>query len=191
MYEDILLSTYSDIAKSGNLELLVISGKWSAEELNEAWEKIVLRNAEENGDMEIVNYVELLQAYGKLVSDYTLVKASLFKLLLVVDDATVAWLATKRYKIKTDGTHNEFLASINAALAKSNSYITHITARKLELEKLLASQSEKSQHTIEQALAALSAGLGFSVPTDVTLARFNEYKKVLKKKFAPKEQTAE
>jgi len=40
--------------------------------------------------------------------------------------------------------------------------------------------------TFEELMATLCVQLGFTVPDDITLARYNEYKKIIKKRSEPK-----
>jgi hypothetical protein len=185
-YEDIMLKTFVDISKSGAKELLIICGSPTEEQLTEAWEKIVIRNGKENGDFEIETYIEKSKALGKLISDYTLIRLHLLKCSLVIDNDSLKFLKRKKFNIN-QRSNEAYTQSIADAFQKSNSYLTYITAAQRDIESITKQKEKVEDQTIEEALAVVSTGLGFSVPEDVKLARFNGYKKILIKKSQKKE----
>lgn len=184
-YNDIKLRTYIEIATTGNLRLLIKRGYPTEIELLKAWENLVKENAKANNDHTYSAYESNLKRYGKLLADYELVRLSLMKLILVVDDECLLYLKSKGFKINTE-TATGYVDSINLALHRSNSYLTRIKMKLNELNEMKADQDKTQPKSIEEILGSLSSTLGFNIPEDVTLARFNEYKKVAKKKQEPK-----
>ena len=180
-YSNIRLSTYIEIAQTANLRLLIIKGFPTEEELTKQWEAIVKENAKANGDQSYSAYENNLKRYGKLIGEYELVRLSLMKLVLVVDDPTIAYLTNKGFKINT-ATYSGYVDSINACLSKSNNYLTKIKMKLNDLQEIRDEQEKAPSKSIEELLGTLSAILGFGISEDVTLARFNEYKKIAKKK---------
>jgi len=149
-HENIPLKLYLEIAASNDYKRLVISGKATDQERLQAWERIIQKNYEVNGGFDYLNYKDTLQAYGRLVAEYNLIRCYLIKLVFLVDNDYIAFLGERGYKIKT----------ANSIIKESSGEVT----------------------TFEGIMAGLSMSLGFEIKDDITLLRFNEYKKLITKK---------
>jgi hypothetical protein len=179
-HENIPLKLYLEIASSNDYQRLVISGKATDQECLQAWEKIVQKNYEVNGGFDYLNYKDTLRAYGRLVAEYNLIRCYLIKLVFMVDNDYIAFLDERGYKIKTTNSI-EYAESINACLIRSENLITRITMKANELKEYIK-ESSGDVTTFEGIMAGLSMSLGFQIKDDITLLRFNEYKKLINKK---------
>lgn len=179
-HENIPLKLYLEIAGSNEYQRLVISGKATDHECLQAWERIIQKNYEVNGGFDYLNYKDTLQAYGRLVAEYNLIRCYLIKLVFMVDNDYIAFLSERGYKIKTTNSI-EYAESINACLIRSENLITRITMKANELKEYIK-ESSGEVTTFEGIMAGLSMALGFEVKDDITLLRFNEYKKLINKK---------
>lgn len=145
-----------------------------------AWEEILKRNGEANNDYSYKQFFTKSAEYAKLLSDYQLIKAILIKLHFVIDDAHISFLGSKGYKIDTS-TGSKYANSLSSALRKCENLLTKIIMRQNEISNQL-NEKEQKPVTLEQLLAHVSAGLGYEVKDDITLSRYNEYKKILEAK---------
>lgn len=179
-YDTVLLSTYIEIAQTGNTQLLVIKGFPTESQIAEAWEAIVQENAKASSDNTFRLFKENQRSYGKLLGEYELVRLYLMKSILVVDKEALDYLRTKGFRMN-DKSYSGYVESLNNAIQRSNHYITKIRAKLKELAKV-NEDKPKNAASIEETLATMSAILGFTIPAEVTLARFNEYKRICKKK---------
>jgi hypothetical protein len=179
-HENIPLKLYLEIASSNDYQRLVISGKATDQECLQAWERIIQKNYEANGGFDYLNYKDTLQAYGRLVAEYNLIRCYLIKLVFMVDNDYIAFLDERGYKIKTTNSI-EYAESINACLIRSENLITRITMKANELKQYIK-ESSGEVTTFEGIMAGLSMSLGFEIKDDITLLRFNEYKKLINKK---------
>jgi hypothetical protein len=179
-HENIPLKLYLEIAASNDYKRLVISGKATDQERLQAWERIIQKNYEVNGGFDYLNYKDTLQAYGRLVAEYNLIRCYLIKLVFLVDNDYIAFLGERGYKIKTANSI-EYAESINACLIRSENLITRITMKANELKEYIK-ESSGEVTTFEGIMAGLSMSLGFEIKDDITLLRFNEYKKLITKK---------
>lgn len=181
-----------DIAESGNPLMILKSEKWwyrvSPERCSEAWEEIVRRNAEENGSYDYQNYLNNLKEYYRLISEHTLVKAALLKLSYKVDPILAKYLTSRGYVIrlgKQRAVDSEAYAnSIFAAVKKSDNLVTKIRMKRKEMTN--TTNLKGNSKTFEAMMASLISLLGFEVNSNITLARYNEYKKFIKQKYKPK-----
>ena len=180
-YDDILLTTYMEIAQTGNTNLLVITGSPTDKDIENAWEEIVKRNSQCNG-FSLDEYLDNIKTYAKLLGDYGLVKLSLMQLMMVVDDEAIAFLESKGYRIDRSSA-SAYSASIQNALQKCKNIITKLKTRYNQIQQSNKDNEKAPKTSIEEILANISVSIGFSVGPDVTLARFNEYKKIIKKKY--------
>ena len=95
------------------------------------------------------------------------------------------YLRSKGHKVDT--TSNEAYEESLVLLSKKADAIT--TRLRMKENELLIMVNDKGERSnFEETMATLCANLGFTVPDSVTLARYNEYMKVIKKKNAPKKQ---
>lgn len=180
-YDNILLTTYMEIAQTGNTGLLVVTGSPSDKQIQERWETIVKRNSEHNG-FNLNEYQDNLKEYARLLADYELVKLTLLQICMVVDDDAELFLQSKGYRIdrSSASAYNE---SIQLALQRCKNILTKLKTRYNQIQQASKdNENQKAQTSIEAILANISAWLGFSVGSDITLARYNEYKKIIKRK---------
>ena len=179
--------------ESGDLRLLIIEGEPTEKEAIEAWDKIIVKNNELNGGYDFINYVDTLQGYSITLAEYNLIKAMLLKLvalnieariniehddLFIQDEYLISELKKRKYKIDTSSASN-FWKTLAEALQKSESIQTRLKIKIHELEEF--TKGEGTGTTFDELLANVSAALGFVIPDDITLARFNEYRKILKR----------
>lgn len=181
-YDNILLKTYYQVASTGDYRLLRIKGKRNIQEEFEAWERIVKRNSELTGRFEFNSYIASYKQFNMLLALYNTVKACLIKSLFVVDDDVIKFLRLKGYRIDTSGK-TKYAESLEAAMRKANNLTTKIKMKRNELLALsLGEKKLDDHHGLEDVLANISAALGFNVPDDITLARFNTFCKIIKQK---------
>jgi hypothetical protein len=168
-----------EIAEKGDYIRLHKSGLLNVERLSEAWESIVKENGKHTGSNKFNNYLVNAKVYGSLVADYLMVRSALTYLSFKIDDEMIELLAKKGYRIDKSSSV-KYAESINSALRRSENIGTQAIIKQNEIKKL---QSDKKEGTgFEQVMAMLSLQLGFPVPDDITLARFNEYQKLIKQK---------
>jgi len=181
-YSNILLLTYIEVAQTENLNLLIISGDATKKELSDRWNEIVIRNAQVNG-VGIDDYEENLKTYAGLLADYETVRLSLLECMFVIDEDTLLYLASKGYRLDTSSA-SKYAESIQNCLQKSKNILTKLKTKFKQIQESSKDNQERvsSKTTIEEILANISVALGFSVDPHVTLARFNEYKKIVKKR---------
>lgn len=181
-YDNILLTNYMEIAQTGNTDLLVITGSPSDKEIQERWELIVKKNLEANGQSS--DQLDNIKDYVRLLATYIGVKASLLQLCTVNDDECITFLEHKGYRIDRS-SHSAYVNSINANLQKVKNVLTKLASRnKLITESMKeADKTTPLMSSSESMLANISASLGFSVDSNITLARFNEYNKIIKKRI--------
>lgn len=183
-YDNILLTTYQEIAQTGNLGLLIITGKASEKDLTSQWEKIVQQNGRTNG-YDADGYHENVKDYVRLLSTYQAVQASLLQLFISVDDEAILFLESKGYRIDKS-SNAKFFQSIQNGLQKCKNVISKIKSKHLTITQYLKENKEKEtplKTSVEEMLANISTSIGFSVGPDVTLARFNEYTKIIRKRI--------
>ena len=122
-----------------------------------------------------------LKIYGKLIAKYELVKLNLMMLLLVVDSEAIQFLNKEGFKINESG-RLAYTESIVLGFNRSNIFLTKIQTKLNDINDRVKEKEKKSTVTIEASMASISAAIGFNIPMDVTLARFNEYRKIAKAK---------
>lgn len=170
------------MAQSGEYQRLVIEGTAGDAECLAQWEKIIQKNYEVNGGFDYINYKDTLQSYGRLVAEYNLIRCYLMKLIFMVDNDYITFLAERGYKINTS-SNQAYVDSINACLIRSENLITRMTMKANELKSLMPdSKSEVS--SFDGIIAGLSLCLGYEVSDNISLLRFNEYKKLINQKNA-------
>lgn len=180
-YNDIPLRTFLEVAENRQYRLLVKAGNFTEEELMEEWESIIEVNSDLTGQMEFSTYKDLLIGYGQLVAQYNIDKGLLMKLCFQVDDAAIEELRERGYIIDTAGAA-VYAQTLADALIRSNNLVTRIEMKQKELERFHDSVNVERKVTYEELVAQLNAALGFSVNDNITLAAFNEYQKILKRR---------
>ncbi len=94
------------------------------------------------------------------------------------------------YKIDKEDYHNSIITGLN----KSNNFVSRLTAKENELDKLTGNNGKviksKKPVTFEELMASITIDLGFVVSDDITLSRYNEYCKVINAKRKAEEKAA-
>lgn len=178
-YETIKLRTYIDITINLDYKRLILKGNATEEQCIEAWESIVKKNNEQNGSFEYQTYFNNVETVAELLAEYNIVKGMLFILRYEIDYTYIEELKEFGYKISTQPKLYE--ASLQAAERKSDNIITKIGIKKSEIMEMLEASGPDA--SFDNLMATLSASLEYEVNDDITLARFNEYRKIIKKKY--------
>lgn len=154
------------------------------------WDELIKLNSKQNNDLGFLSYVSNLRVFAALLADYNIIKASLLKLFVLLfgvgvrlrsDDELIMWLKNKGYIIAT--TDNIVYAeSINRAMHSSDAIITQLTMRRNKMLVRSKEQESVALVGVEEVIANLSFSLGYEVSDSITLARFNEYKKIIRAK---------
>lgn len=181
------LKVYLGIAATGDYGKLLISGYLAENELIRNWGEIVKRNSESTGTLEHATYTRLLKSYGVMDAEYKTTRAYLTMLMFAIDDDSIAWLAKKGYKIDATKPNalfsNEYQESLKNAQITVGNMTNKLKNKLKELKELKQDMKEgKGSMSLEEVLAHLSFQLGFPVEDSITLARYNEYNKILKKR---------
>lgn len=150
-------------------------------DVSEAWETIVRKNQEASGSLKYDNYFTSMQDYAMMVNEYIFIKTALLELSISPNVELIEELRSRGVKLNTSGS-DKFLESIGNALKKSENLVTKIVSKKKEIDAKQEERAGKEESSFEEIMASLVSGLGFSVSDDLTLARFNEYRKIIKKK---------
>jgi len=176
------LKLFIHIAKTGEVGLLKSSNNTLA------WEEIVRKNCLVNDVHEYTNYLNALRSLSLLINQYICVKAHIDKLSIPVftgskiDMKSVEYLNDKGYSIDFSSKEN-YVESLKSALKKRENLMTRINMKRKEIESITTQQKTGGEEkSMEQLLASLSFQLGFTINDDVTLARFNEYGRIIKVK---------
>lgn len=179
-YDNIKLRLYMEISNGASLENLIIEGNVSEQVLYNNWEDILRKNSKANNNLEFLNHFEAAQKYTMLLSLYTTIKACLMKLTICPDVEVIKYLRTEGYYI--DGSSvRAYTESIVAASNLSDNLATKIETKEKELRLYKVDNDVSSGSGFEEGLASLSYMIGFNIPDDVTLAKFNEYKRIIRK----------
>ena len=180
-YDSIPLTLYLEVAQTGNTDLIVISGNPTQKEIDAAWEEITRLNSQSTGRTS--EQLDNIKDYVRLLSKYSAAQASIMQLHLCVDDEAILYLASNGYKIDTS-SNTAYRDTLKSAQRKAANVVTKIESKYKEIMDAAAQADPDTplQSGIETMLAAVSATLGFNVESNVTLARFNEYNKIIKKR---------
>jgi hypothetical protein len=171
-----------DIAASGNVALICKEGAADIEECLKLWEDILKRSCEVMGSYEYYNYIDLQECYNQLLNDYNTIKAILIKLCFIVDDGDIQYLRNKGYVINLSSA-TAYSDSIQAAGKKSDNIRTKILSKENELQLLGKEKGGKRQSAVEfgELVAELRA-MNFAVDHNITLAEYNGYNKIIKRR---------
>jgi hypothetical protein len=169
-----------EISNGAPLNNLIIEGVVSEQVLYNNWEDILRKNSKANNNLEFLNHFEAAQKYTMLMSLYTTVKACLMKLTICPDIEVIKYLRTEGYFI--DGSSFEaYSRSVIAASNLSDNLATKIEAKEKELMLFKVDNDVSTGIGFEEGLASLSYMVGFNIPDDVSLAKYNEYKRIIRK----------
>lgn len=145
--------------------------------LNEVWEGIIKKNGEVNSDVTFENYVYTYKQYNKIYREYLIVKAAIVVLLAKVDKDLIAYLATIGYKIDYS-SEEKYDASLIELGRKADNLTSKIKTKANEI--VMMNTGESKGQSFDEVMALLNWSWPNNVPDDITLKRYNEYKKVLK-----------
>lgn len=188
-YDNILLKTYIEIATSGDVSLLIISGKPSKDELIDRWEKIVQDNGQRNGDNRYDAYFSLLKARAELIAQHTTVSCHLLLMTYEINWESIDAVRAMGYTIETM-TSAAYAKSLEAAKRKSSNLITKSEMKRKEIERAFGGKKTESvSHSYEEIIGLLELALDRTImdAENLTLAKYNVLKKGVEKKQKIKE----
>jgi hypothetical protein len=168
-----------EIATGGKFKSLVIRGFASLSDCVDAWEEILRKNSLNTGTLEYDSYRQLLQGYWLLVAEHTIVKANLLKLTTVIDWECIQEVRSRGYKIDVG---RNYVTSLNRALRRVENLVTKARMKEQEIARMMEGSVPEQQATFDTVMARLVDALGFQVGDNLTLARFNEYKKIIQER---------
>jgi len=148
---------------------------------NEVWLQIIKDNAEATDNEQFTFYTKTFLKKSALAAKYLVEKASLLMIAIKVDEVIINDLRSRGYKIDTSDD-KKYLNSINAGLRRVSNLTTKIGLANSQMEDIIAMAKSVKRKSADELLAEVSAGLGFAIDDNVTLARFNEYSKIVAKK---------
>lgn len=121
-----------------------------------------------------------------MMEEFISIRSKIIKLHFKIDTEIIKSLKRKGYNINTS-SRSLYEESLDNALSRSEGIITRISLKLREMEKdSKKSETEDRDFGFEEIIAQLNVGLGFNVDDSLTLARFNEYKKIISKRNANK-----
>lgn len=187
-YGNVPLKVYVEIASGAPLELLIINGSSSREQLVEQWEKIITLNGKLSGNFQYDSYKRLYVGYWNIIAKHLVIRASLLKLCFVIDYETVQDIRSRGYALSLASTE-AYKDSLVAGLNKSDNLIARAELRKNEIERDFPKAKEgESNLSFDRIMAELSIQIAPTlVSDDITLARYNEYLKIIKERNKAKE----
>jgi hypothetical protein len=180
-----------EITKHGLL-MLMSKGNATMAQCSQAWEQLVQDNARATNSGKLTNYTLSLKQLRKLIAEYNVIKSMLALLVFEIDDEDIAYLGKKGYHIETQSGQKAFETSLYEAMAKSEMISTNLLLKVNELNQY----KKKKQAVTEQPLGfqEMMAHLNFKLKIveseDITLARYNEYCKIIKQQAEREAQQA-
>lgn len=201
-FDDITLKLYLEVVKSLDYKRLLIYGEATLQQCQQQWDIIVQHCSESSGGLDYVNFIDTSQAYGILLSEYNIVKASLTKLWFQVDDLIIEKLGEKGYNIittkdnpkydpelykKFEAAPSENLSinyreSILSALQRSENLVTKIKMKANELHQFISGKEGGRKEMLFDEIMAQLLVRGIKVDDNITLSRYLELLKLLNKK---------
>jgi len=182
-YQTIELRTFLEIAETGNMELM--GGK--PNERNAAWEEIVKRNGASQGSTLYTSYKEEIKGLNQLLVDYHCIKAALTKLVVVGDYEKFKWLKKKGYKFDTSSVA-AYRKSLVENMNISNNMATRIQMKRAAMLKLIEQNQGSDKMGLQEMLAEVGSEIGFDLPDDIKLAKYNSYRDKIKAKRKSKKK---
>lgn len=181
-YEDLSLKVYFEIIKTGNCRLLLLEGDATDKQCRKAWEDIVRRNEKSQGTLWYFQHYEDLDFLKQVVGEYVLVSAMLNKLLYVIDWKAIHELQRMGYNLDTT-SNKAFERTLRERLQNVKNLITQFKMKRADMERDNKANKDEAP-TFETTMARLSVAIGFPVPENITLIRFNEFNKILRERNA-------
>lgn len=146
----------------------------------EAWEAIVKRNSESAGNNSYSTYFEDTVQYSRLLGEYLFMRAALTKLLYMIDFELIKQVRDFGYVIELDSTQ-KYADSLYATSRRVDNLATRI---RMQYNRMALNTVDKSGGGFDEAIVNLNLALGMEVNDNITLARYNEYCKLVKKRNA-------
>lgn len=170
---------------TGDLTNLRKDGKWEpiTQEIIDLWGEVQLEFAELDNNTEILNKFETDKEIKQLQTAYNVIKAMIKRLQLVTppDPTSVQYvndLQKMGYHIDCANSAM-YKFSLERADKKSNSIVTQIEMKKNTLEGNI----EEKNISFDAIMAVLIAELRVPLEDDITVARYCEYKKIIKRRI--------
>ena len=179
-YEDITLKLFMAISESGNFKLVIKSGIATDSQCVAMWEKIVQDNNKVTGNQEYNSYLKSWRNYNRLLHEHISVRPNLVILCYALDFEAIKYVRSKGYLIDTTNSKT-YADSLYRAIRKCDNLQTKIAMQLNDLERTQATTPRRSEN-FEALMAALSLELGYTVPDEITLARYNEYSKLIERR---------
>jgi len=174
-YGDILLKLFIEIAESGDYRRLVLSGNPTDDQCLEAWEKIVEENGRHCGNNGYSNYLEDVRYYATMLWEYLFMRSAMTKLIYVKDYSLIVQIRELGYDFKME----TYMDSIYSISRKVDAITTRI---KMHQNKMaLYATVDQRGNSFAETIVNLNMNLGWEVSDDITLAKYNEYCKTLKR----------
>ena len=162
------LKVFFEIAETGNVKLLLISGKEDTVKLMDAWEDILEEYSQLDKNMALMNVMEQRETLFKQAALYCEIKAMLLYLVGGYKQEFVDRLNELGYRIDKDN----LIQSIKRNDQKSN----NISTRMQIIQKDIESHSTGKKSTFDQTMAFIASELGFEPNENLTVARYLAYK---------------
>lgn len=181
-YDNILLRDYFDIAQNACYSKLLVQGVATPDECKQQWNKIVTESFEGSGTFDFIGYIDNLEGYNHFLQEHNVVTAQLIVLHFQVDEQIINELSAKGYQIDTSGKR-AYLGSLIAAVQRSKHLLSSIKLKAKQMQVFNESLADNKPATFDEVMALLIMSLGFTVGDDITLARYNHYRKQLEHKY--------
>lgn len=177
-YDTILLKTYFEIANKGDFTKLLLNGEATLEQCKEKWNEIVAVNFENSGTFDFMGYVDNIEGYNSFLQEHNVTIAELLILHFQVDNEMIEELRERGYIIDTS-SKNSYAASLERAMERSKSLLSRIKMKSNELDNFSEYLKDNKPATFDEIMASLIINLGFIVPDEITLSRFNQYRNLI------------
>lgn len=181
-YDNILLRVYFDIATNGTYEDLIVSGNATIEQCKDEWNRLLVKLFEKSGSFDYLGYLDNLEGYNSFLQEHNITIAQLLILHFQIDDEVIADLNERGYNIDIEHGKKAYSASLAKAMIRSNHLLSRIKMKANDMESFTDGLKDDAPTTYDEVMATLMLNLGFTVPDDITLARYNEYRRLIKQK---------
>lgn len=180
------LKVFLHICMTGDLTNLRKDPGWDpvTQELKDLWGDLIIEYAHLNNDQEVLTKLEAEKEIAQLQAAYIVIKAMIRYLEILTPDKDknaagyVSDLMKMGYHVDCSNSQN-YKLSLERADKKSNSIITLIQMKKNSLK----GEVEEKNLSFDAIMAVISAELQFIIPDNISVARYCEYKKVMKRRI--------
>lgn len=177
-----MLRDYFEIASNGDYSLLIISGKATQDQCKEQWNKIVTANFDNSGStFDFLNYVDNLEGYNHFLQEHNVITAQLIVLHFQVDSQIIEDLKQKGYNIDTTGK-NAYLSSLIQSVQRSKHIVSQIKLKANEMQQFSHEIKDSKPTSFDEIMATLIMNLGMTVPDNITLARYNQFRRKIEER---------